>query len=189
MESEVMAMGEIVALEDHPRYRALSVEERADLAQQHQLEDLLYCPDPWAVRHYWVHSQSGEHQAARCNRWECGYCGPRKVALWRSLIAEAQPTLFLTLTKAGKTEVEARRALKTFMQALRRGSKGYGPNHQRARAPYPVEYFPILEKHKDFERNGFHWHVLLKGVDFISYDEVIRPLWTSRPGGRPKRRS
>jgi hypothetical protein len=61
------------------------------------------------------------------------------------------------------------------MQALRRGSKG----RVGARPAYPVEYFAVLERHEDFEGVGFHWHVLLKGVDFIPYVEVIKPLWKS----------
>jgi hypothetical protein len=106
------------------------------------------------------------------------------VDLWRQLVKLAEPTLFLTLTKAGKTVEQAARALTTFMQALRRGSKGRGRNHVGVRAAYPVEYFAVLERHSDFERNGFHWHLLIKGVDSIPYKEVIRPLWTSATQGQ-----
>ncbi len=93
-------------------------------------------------------------------------------------MCEAQPTLFLTLSKAGKTMVEARRALTTFMQALRRGSKGRGRNHVGARPAYAVEYFAVAEPHKDFERNGFHWHLLISGVDYLPHD-MLRGLWKS----------
>jgi len=156
-----------------------SLEEKVERAEKHNIGELFYCRDLWAVRHYWIHKETGVKQRARCNRWECLYCGPRKVNLWRQLVKDADPTLFLTLTKAGKTVEDAARALTTFMQALRRGSKGMGPNHIEARAAYSVEYFAVLERHKDFERNGFHWHLLLKGVERIPYKEVIQPLWMS----------
>ncbi len=61
---------------------------------------------------------------AHCNRWDCLYCGPRKVDQWRQLVKAVEPTLLLALTKAGKTVEEAARALTTFLQYLRRGSKG-----------------------------------------------------------------
>ena len=59
--------------------------------------------------------ETGETVRARCNRWDCLYCGPRKVDVWRQLVKAAEPTLFLTLTKAGKTVEEAARALTTFL--------------------------------------------------------------------------
>ena len=156
-----------------------SLDERVARAERSNIGELFYCKDIWAVRHYWINKTTGEKQRARCNRWECLYCGPRKVNLWRQLVKEADPTLFLTLTKAGKTVEASARALTTFMQALRRGSKGKGPNHVGVRVAYPVEYFAVLERHKDFERNGFHWHLLLKGVERIPYKEAIQPLWAS----------
>jgi hypothetical protein len=165
-------------------WRVPSLEEQADVAERYGVDTLLYCRDGWALRHKWVHVQSGEMQRARCNRWECLYCGPRKVDLWRQLVKQAEPTLFLTLTKAGKTVEEARRALTTCIQALRRGSKGKGPNRVGARLAYLVEYFGVLERHRDFERNGFHWHLLIKGVDFIDH-EVLRALWMSATHYRP----
>jgi hypothetical protein len=152
--------------------------EKVEIVEQEGLETLMYCPHPWAVRRKWENGETGETHRVRCNRWECLYCGPRKVAMWRRLVREAQPTLFLTLTKAGKTVQEARRALTTFIQALRRGSKGRGPNHVGAREAYPVEYFAVLERHEDFERVGFHWHLLLSGVEHIPF-EVLQTLWMS----------
>jgi hypothetical protein len=156
----------------------LSVEERAERAVKYGAHTLYYCPNAWAVYRSWTNVQTGEVQNARCNKWTCPYCGPRKVMLWRSLVCEAQPTLFLTLSKAGKTMVEARRALTTFMQALRRGSKGRGRDHVGAREAYPVEYIAVAEPHKDFEHNGFHWHLLLSGVDYLPHD-MLRELWKS----------
>ncbi len=156
-----------------------SLEQRAALAEKRKVDTLLICPDPWALGHSWTNKETGEVQRARCNRWECLHCGPRKVDLWRQLVKIAEPTLFLTLSKAGKTVEDAARALTTFVQALRRGSKGKGPNRVGARPAYLIEYFAVLERHEDFERNGFHWHILIRGVDAIPYKEVIQPLWMS----------
>jgi len=87
---------------------------------------------------------------------DCLYCGPRIVDQWRQLVKEAAPTLFLTLTKAGKTVEEAARALTTFLQRLRRGSKGNGPNRVDVHEAYPIGYFVVLERrHSNFEENGF----------------------------------
>jgi hypothetical protein len=164
------------------RFPPPSLDEQADLAEKHGLETLLFCPDPWALRHAFVNQDTGEMVRARCNRWDCLYCGPRKVDQWRQLVKAAEPTLFLTLTKAGKTVEEAARALTTFLQYLRRGSKGWGPNRIGARDAYPVEYFAVLERHSDFEENGFHWHLLLKGVEFIPH-EVLKEAWRSARHG------
>jgi len=129
------------------RFPLPSVEEQADLAENHGLDTLLFCPKPWALRHVFINQDTGEGVRARCNRWDCLYCGPRKVDQWRQLVKAAEPTLFITLTKAGKTVEEASRALTTFLQYLRRGSKGRGPNHIGVREAYPIEYFAVLERH------------------------------------------
>src|SRR2546421_10754750 len=144
----------------------LSLHEQANLVEKHGAETLLFCPDPWALRHVFVNKDTGEVVRARCNRWDCLFCGPRKVDVWRQLVKAAEPTLFLTLTKAGKTVEEAARALNTFLQYLRRGSKGHGPNHNEAREAYPIEYFCVLERHLDFDENGFqsNLHVAFKQV-------------------------
>ena len=134
------------------------------------------------MRHSFVNHDTGETARARCNRWDCLYCGPRKVAQWRQLVKEAAPTLFLTLTKAGKTVEDAARALTTFLQYLRRGSKGRGPHRKGAREAYPVEYFAVLERHSNFAENGFHWHLLIKGVEFIPH-EVLKEAWSSARHG------
>ncbi|HLZ81037.1 MAG TPA: hypothetical protein VKP04_05340, partial [Ktedonobacteraceae bacterium] len=73
-------------------------------------------------------------------------------------------------------------ALTTFLQYLRRGSKGRGPNHIGAREAYPIEYFCVLERHLDFEENGFHWHLLIKGVTYIPH-EVLKEAWLSARHG------
>ena len=158
------------------------MDEQATLAEKHGVETLLFCPDPWALRHVFINRDTGEVVRARCNRWDCLYCGPRKVDQWRQLVKAAEPTLFLTLTKAGRTVEEAARALTTFLQYLRRGSKGRGLDHSGARKAYPVEYFAVLERHQDFEENGFHWHLLIKGTDYIPH-EVLKEAWRSAQHG------
>lgn len=76
-----------------------SLDEQAALAEKHGLETLLFCPDSWALRHVFIDQETGETVRARCNRWDCLYCGPRKVDQWRQLVKAAEPTLFITLTK------------------------------------------------------------------------------------------
>jgi hypothetical protein len=161
-----------------------TVEERVRWHLEDGTETLYICPNAWAIRHGFVDASTGEVRRFRCNLWTCPHCGPRKVNEWRQLIAEAAPTLHLVLTKAGQTVDEAARALTTFMQALRRGSKGRGKNRVGMRPAYPVEYFAVLERHENFEENGFHWHVLLRGVEHIPYEEVIKPLWRSARHGK-----
>ncbi len=156
---------------------------QAQMAEEYGIAHLLFCPNAWALRHHFIDHATGETIKARCNRWDCLYCGPRKVDQWRQMIQAAEPTLFLTLTKAGTTVEEAARALTTFLQYVRRGSKGRGPNHIGARLPYPVEYFGVLERHRNFAENGFHWHLLLRGVEHIPYKEVIQPAWRSARHG------
>ena len=119
---------------------------------------------------------------ARCNSWTCLYCGPRKVDQWRQLVKAAEPTLFLTLTKAGHTVEECARALTTFLQYLRRGSKGRGPHHVGVREAYPAEYFGVLERHRNFEEIGFHWHLLIKGVEYVPHD-ILKEGWRSATHG------
>src|SRR6266496_305240 len=164
------------------RFPLPSLGEQAELVERHGLDTLLYCPNSWALRHVFINQETGETVRARCNRWDCLYCGPRKVDQWRQLVKAAEPTLFITLTKAGKTVEEASKALTAFMRSLRRGSKGKGPNHVGAREAYPIEYFAVLERHSDFEENGFHWHLLVKGVDFIPH-EVLKEAWRSARHG------
>ncbi len=156
---------------------------QAQLAETYGVVHLLFCPNAWALRHHFIHHGTGETIRARCNRWDCLYCGPRKVDQWRQMIQAAEPTLFLTLTKAGTTVEEAARALTTFLQYVRRGSKGRGPNHIGARLAYPVEYFGVLERHRNFAENGFHWHLLLRGVEHLPYKEIIQPAWRSARHG------
>ncbi len=165
------------------RFPLPDIEIQADLVEQKGIDNLLRCPNAWALRHRFINQETGEWRRARCNRWDCLYCGPRKVDMWRQLVKAAEPTLFLTLTKSGKTVAQAARALTVFMRYLRRGSKGKGPNKRGARPAYPVEYFAVLERHKDFEQNGFHWHLLMHGVDHIPYKDIIQPGWRSATHG------
>jgi hypothetical protein len=166
-----------------PRFSLPPLEAQADLVERYGIDTLLFCPNAWALRHTFLNQETGEMLRARCNRWDCLYCGPRKVDQWRQLVKAAEPTLFLTLSKSGKTVEEAARALTVFMRSLRRGSKGKGPHRIGARPAYSVEYFAVLERHRNFAENGFHWHLLLRGVDFIPYTEVIQPVWRSATHG------
>ena len=172
-------MGEVI----QGRFQPLSIEVQAALTEQHGLETLLFCPNAWALRHRFVNTETGETVRARCGSWSCLYCGPRKVDLWRQLIKAAEPTLFITLTQVGKTLKEAARVLTTVLQYLRRGSKGRGKNHLGARPAYPIEVFAILEEHSDFEHVGFHWHLLVKGVDFLP-NQVVSDALRSATKGR-----
>ncbi len=173
---------DVDVLDTASRFSLPSLDEQANLVEKHKVDTLLFCPNAWALRHVFINQDTGEVVRARCNRWDCLYCGPRKVDQWRQLVKAAEPTLFLTLTKAGKTVEEAARALTTFLQYLRRGSKGKGPNRIGAREAYPIEYFAVLERHQDFEENGFHWHLLVKGVEFIPH-EVLKEAWRSARHG------
>ena len=161
---------------------ALTLDEQVALVERHKAETLLFCPDPWALRHRFVNTETGEVRRARCNRWDCLYCGPRKVDHWRQLIALAEPTLFVTLTKVGWTLEEAARVYTTVLQYLRRGSKGLGSRHIGARPAYPLEGFAVLEEHQDFERVGFHWHMLVKGVEFLPKQVVSDALRSATKG-------
>src|SRR5436309_335744 len=97
-------------------FPAPSLAEQVALVQQHQLDTLLFCPNPWALRHRFINQETGEVVRARCDRWDCLYCGPRKVDQWRRLIQLAEPTLFVTLTKVGWSIEEAARVYTTVLQ-------------------------------------------------------------------------
>jgi hypothetical protein len=162
--------------------RLAPISEQADLAEQVGTESLYFCPDPWALRHRFINNESGETVRARCDRWNCLYCGPRKTDQWRQLIAAAEPVLHVVLSRAGHTVEEAARALTTWVQYLRRGSKGRGRGHVGARPAFPIEYFAVLERHANFEETGFHWHILIKGVDYLP-KEILDASWSSATHG------
>src|SRR5256714_5056606 len=164
------------------RFPLPSLEKQADLVEKHRLETLLFCPDAWALRHVFINQDTGDVVRARCNRWDCLYCGPRKVDQWRQLIKLAEPTLFVTLTKVGWTLEEAARVYTTVLQCLRRGSKGIGRDHIGARPAYPLECFSVLEEHRDFEHVGFHWHMLVKGVEYLPKLTVSEALRSATKG-------
>src|SRR6266699_5180844 len=161
------------------QFQPVPLEEQVRLAEQYQLESLLFCPDAWALRHSFINMHTGEEFRARCDRWTCLYCGPRKVDLWRRLVAEAEPKLHVVLTRVGRTVQDASRVLTTVLQYLRRGSKGHGPDHLGARPAYPVECFAVLEEHKNFQKVGFHWHLLVNGVDHLPHQVVSEALRSS----------
>ncbi len=149
------------------RFQPLSIEIQAELAERHGLTTLMCCTDAWALRHRFINRETGETVRARCGSWSCLYCGPRKVDMWRQLVKEAEPTLFVTLTRVGKTLKEAARVLTTVLQYIRRGSKGRGKDKIGVRPAYPIQVFAVLEEHSDMENVGFHWHLLVKGVDYL----------------------
>ena len=158
------------------------LDTQAEQAEQYGLTTLLFCPNSWALRHRFINQETGETVRARCDSWHCLYCGPRKVDQWRQLVKIAEPTLFVTLTMVGWTVEEASRVLTTVVQYLRRGSKGKGINHIGARPAYQIEWFAVLERHKDFERVGFHWHLLIKGVDYLPKQVVSDALASATKG-------
>jgi hypothetical protein len=165
------------------QFEPLSLKAQADMMAQHGLDTLLFCPDGWALRHRFINTETGEVIRARCGSWSCLYCGPRKVDMWRQLVKAAEPTLFVTLTKVGTTLQEAARTLTTVLQYLRRGSKGRGKAAIGFREAYPLQVFAVLEEHSDFEENGFHWHLLVKGIDFLP-NQVVSDALRSATGGR-----
>lgn len=159
-----------------------TLEEQLTSIEEDGRETLYICPDAWALRHRFVHKETGEMIRARCDSWRCLYCGPRKVDQWRQLVKQAEPRLFVTLTKVGWTVEEASRVLTTVLQRLRRGFKSQDPERKGFREAYPVEYFAVLERHDNFEENGFHWHLLVKGVDFLPKQVVSDALWSATKG-------
>jgi len=164
------------------RFKPLALGEHVELVEQCELDTLLFCPDAWALRHTFVNTQTGETVRARCGSWSCLYCGPHKVDMWRQLVKAAEPTLFVTLTQVGKTLKEAARVLTTVLQYLRRGSKGRGKSRIGARPAYPLQVFAVIEEHSDFEHVGFHWHLLVKGVDFLPNQVVSEALRSATKG-------
>jgi hypothetical protein len=171
-------MGEI-ACQVYP----LPLEEQVELVEQYELDTLLFCPDAWALRHKFTNTETGETVRARCGSWSCPYCGPRKVDMWRQLVKAAEPLLFITLTQVGKTLREAARVLTTVLQYLRRGSKGRGKQRVGARPAYPLQVFAVIEEHSDFDHVGFHWHLLVKGVEFLP-NQVVSDALRSATQGR-----
>jgi hypothetical protein len=162
--------------------RLAPISEQADLAEYAGTESLYFCADPWALRHFFINNATGEMVRARCDRWNCLYCGPRKTDQWRQLIAAAEPALHIVLSRAGHTVEESARALTTWVQYLRRGSKGRGRSRVDARPGFPIEYFAVLERHANFEETGFHWHVLINGIDYVP-KAILDASWSSATHG------
>jgi len=88
----------------------------------------------------------------------------------------------VTLTKVGWTLEEAAQVYTTVLQSLRRGSKGIGREHFGAHPAYPLECFSVLEEHRDFENVGFHWHMLIKEVDYLPKLTVSEALRSATKG-------
>ncbi len=68
-------------VDDTLRFPLPPLDVQADLAEKHGLETLLFCPNPWALRHSFINQDTGETARARCKRWDCLYCGPRKESI------------------------------------------------------------------------------------------------------------
>ncbi len=93
----------------------LPLGEQVELVEQYELDTLLFCLDAWALRHTFSNTETRETVRARCGSWSCPYCGSRKVDMWRQLIREAQPTLYVVLTWVGWTGQEASRVYTTAL--------------------------------------------------------------------------
>jgi hypothetical protein len=130
------------------------------------LEDQISCcTDKWAVRHRITNEVTGETVPMVCGKYNCKYCGPRRVEMWRSLIELAEPERFITLTGVGRTLAEVGRVATTLVQRLRRNG-------------YQFEYCMTFERH----RNGyFHIHMLQKG-DYIPQKVLSDCLRTATHG-------
>ncbi len=105
------------------------------------------CCDPWAVRHRFLHPESGLLAYATCGRYACLYCGPRRVALWRSVIEQAAPQRFITLTSVGDTLSEVGSVTQAIVRRIRRHG-------------YEFQYCATFEQHK---MGRFHTHMLQRG--------------------------
>lgn len=125
------------------------------------------CCDPWALRHRFLHAESGLVAHATCGRYSCLFCGPRRVSMWRSTIELASPERFVTLTRVGDTLAEVGRVTTTICQRLRR-------------AGYKFEYCATFERHKR-AGNGFHVHMLQRG-DYIPKGELSAALLSATHG-------
>jgi len=97
------------------RFPSLPIEAQAELVERQGLDTLLRCKNAWALRHKFLNRETGELIRARCGSWSCPYCGSRKVDMWRQLIREAQPTLYVVLTWVGWTGQEASRVYTTAL--------------------------------------------------------------------------
>ena len=59
-----------------------TIEEKVEWHLEDGTDTLHVCPDAWALRHRFINRETGEVRRARCDRWTCLYCGPRKVDKW-----------------------------------------------------------------------------------------------------------
>jgi hypothetical protein len=140
------------------------------------------CCDPWAIRHRLINTETGESIPMRCNRYDCQYCGPRKVSEWRGLIEMAQPERFVTLTRVGGSLADVSRVTEIVVRRLRRGAKqrGKGRSWQVLRPAYEFDYLAVYEQHKN-SANGYHIHMLQKG-DYIPKQEISEALMSATHG-------
>ena len=52
-----------------------------------------------------------------------------------------------------------------------------------AHPAYPIQVFAVIEEHSDFDHVGFHWHLLVKGVEFLP-NQVVSDALRSATQGR-----
>lgn len=110
------------------------------------------CTDKWAIRHRIVNETTGESFPMQCKRYKCLHCGPRRVAMWRAIIEQAEPERFITLSRVGDTLVEVGRVMTVIARRLRR-------------LGYHFEYLATFERHR-VAANGYHIHIIQTG-DYI----------------------
>src|SRR5258708_6453391 len=101
---------------------------------QYHGDTLLYCPNPWALRHVFINQNTRETVRARCNRWDCLFCEPRKVDVWRQLVKAAIQTQLSQLSKSYKQALKSALRLANSIpfsiwteEALKRLSIEFGP--------------------------------------------------------------
>jgi hypothetical protein len=155
---------------------------RVDIGEKLRELKQKMCCNPWAIRHRLVNTETGESVGMRCNKYDCLYCGPRKVSEWRALIEMAQPQRFITLTRVGGSLADVSRVTETVVRRLRRGAKsgGRGRASEVVRNAYEFEYLAVYEPHKN-SANGYHIHLLQKG-DYIPQNDISEALMSATHG-------
>lgn len=114
-----------------------------------------------------VDTATGESFSMLCDRYRCLHCGPKKVAMWRSLVELAGPERFITLSRVGDTLAEVGRVVTVITRRLRR-------------LGYRCEYMATFERHKG-RTTAYHVHMLQKG-DYVPQAVLSDCLRTATHG-------
>lgn len=93
------------------------LDEQANLVEKHKVDTLLFCPNPWVIRHLFINQNTGETVRARCNRWDCLFCGLRKVDAWRQLVKALEPTSKVSQYDPKMGKVQHMNVLTSILQA------------------------------------------------------------------------